>query len=663
VTQVRGLSAIQAQRAYPVCIQGVVLHYDAGTSHDLVVQDATGGIYVMGTEQKHFQLHPGHFVELRGVSSAGEYAPIVVDPSVTVLGEAAIPPARPVSFEQLASGSEDGQWVEIQGVVRSAVVANPQYSDRLMVKLATTGGQFTARVLDFDASATNWLVDAEVRVRGICIPIFNRRRQLFNVSLMVPGMADVRVQRAALEDPFSQPVRAINSLLQFRPWTESRHRVKVRGRVALQKPGEYLFIADNTQGLFVRTSVRQRVEIGDVVEVLGFPAPGQYSPTLEDAVFRKVDSSPPPEPVRVNVGQLLSEDHDADLIQVEAQLLQRIRRGNEVVLMLQEERVVFQAFLDLPLTAGLAALPPEGSRIQVTGICQVELQNQRWPQSFRLLLRSPADALMIESPPWWTRRRTLWALALVSLTFLGALGAVMAHSRSKVREQIVARREAEAEFAAVNRERNRLGAELHDSLEQGLTGVALQLEAAQKAFPTAPAVAQRHLDLAGTMVRQSQGEVRRSVRGLRSQMLEDNDLPSALAAIGKQLSEGMDVRIAVATTGLPRRLPDVVENNLLRIAQEATTNALKHSRADNIRVQLIFRPETVTLKVQDDGQGFSPAPNGNGSSPGHFGLADMRERSKRIGGKFSFQSSPGAGTDITVVVPVVSSEQTTPKQP
>jgi signal transduction histidine kinase len=651
VAQIRSLSMEEAQQAYPVCIQGVVLHYDPKTCQDLVIQDATGGIYVMGADQQHYVLHPGQLVELRGVSSAGEYAPVVVQPTLKVLGEAPIPPARPVSFDQLASGSEDGQWVEISGVVRSVAVGKPGYSECLLVKLAVHGGQFTARVLDFDATATNWLVDAEARVRGVCIPIFNRKRQLLNVSLLVPGMLDLHVERAAPEQRFSQPLRSINSLLQFQQHNQWGHRVKVQGQVTLQKPGEYLFIKDQTDGVCVRTWQSTPVNLGDEVEVLGFPARGEYSPVLEDAIFRKVASKPVPTPVMLKAAQTLLEDHDADLIRVEAQLLQYIRRVNDVVLVLQDGGVMFHAYLDTPRNGNLPSLPPVGSRVRVTGICQEQLENQRWPQSFRMLLRSSADVFMVQAPAWWTLRRTLWALGAVSVLFSAILGVVVRHSKQKVREQVMARREAEAQFAAVNQERNRLAADLHDTLEQGLTGIALQLEAAHKAFATVPEIAQHHLAVAKTLVRQSQGEVRRSVWDLRSQMLDNNDLASALAAIGRQLSESVEVQVVVGTTGPTRRLPSIVENNLLRIGQEAITNALKYSCARNIDVQVVFRPETVLLSVRDDGQGFNFVSNPDAIPSGHFGLTDMRERAKRLKGSFSLQSTPGTGTEITVEVP------------
>jgi signal transduction histidine kinase len=265
--------------------------------------------------------------------------------------------------------------------------------------------------------------------------------------------------------------------------------------------------------------------------------------------------------------------------------------------------------------------------------------------------------VVLKQPPTSRLHRFIWTSAVISALSLVALAAVMMRSRKKLREQISARREAELQFVAVNNERSRLALELHDTLEQGLTGIAMQLEGVMKKFSSAPERARRHLEVAQSLVDQERAEVHRSVWNLRSQLLENNDLASALSAIGRQLSDGTDISIAVEEVTGVQRLPEAVENNLLRIGQEAIANSLKHGRAHQVRIQLHFKPDLVIMSVRDNGQGFVE----NESSqvmPGHFGLVGMRERAKRLGGELRLQSEPGTGTIVTVEVPLIPTRKT-----
>ena len=147
----------------------------------------------------------------------------------------------------------------------------------------------------------------------------------------------------------------------------------------------------------------------------------------------------------------------------------------------------------------------------------------------------------------------------------------------------------------------------------------------------------------------SLAEARRSVWDLRSHLLENSDLPSALAEMAKPLAASSGARIQVQTVGTPRKFPTRAENNLLRIAQEALANAVKHAEARNIQVELHYDPYKVRVLIQDDGRGFKPN-DLLSLSGGHFGLLDMRERAEKAGGTFNLQSNPGLGTQIVVEV-------------
>ena len=354
-----------------------------------------------------------------------------------------------------------------------------------------------------------------------------------------------------------------------------------------------------------------------------------------------------PEPVSVE--EASDGDHNDDLVQMDALLLNFFRYNQEEILVLQQSNFIFNVHLpENEQTRTLETLA-KGSMLRVTGVCEVQLDN--WQRTFQLLSQSPANVAVLRPPVWWNLPHALGVLAGVTVCFAAVLGIVIGQSRRRINEHLRAWRQAEAQFTAVNKERNRLAGELHDSLEQALVGIGMQLEAGLKTCSATPETALQHLELARHMVDQSQDEVRRSIWDLRSQMLDNNDLPSALDALGKQLSSGTDIRIGVEVLGAKHRLPDDVENHLLRITQEAIANAIKHAHPRQIQVQIVFEPGSVALTVRDDGCGFNvgefPA-----SRNGHFGLAGMRARAKTLHGTIEMESTPGAGTTITVEVPL-----------
>ena len=205
------------------------------------------------------------------------------------------------------------------------------------------------------------------------------------------------------------------------------------------------------------------------------------------------------------------------------------------------------------------------------------------------------------------------------------------------------------QYLAVLNERSRVGRELHDTLEQGLAGIALQLEAVAGSLSDSPVAARQSLDVARQMLRYSQEEARRSVMDLRSQALESRDLPGALTDLAKQMTYGTSTSAEVRVEGTRQQLDASHEHHLLRIGLEALTNALKHSAARHITITLRFSPDTVELVVEDDGCGIDPAaPMGLGD---HFGLLGIRERVDKLGGVLQIAGTPGAGTRVMVTVP------------
>ncbi len=207
-----------------------------------------------------------------------------------------------------------------------------------------------------------------------------------------------------------------------------------------------------------------------------------------------------------------------------------------------------------------------------------------------------------------------------------------------------------AQQSAVLEERNRIAREIHDTLAQTLTGIVVQLQAAEDVHTTDFNDRQAHIAAARLLAKEGLTEARRSVRALRPQALEDTDLVGALVNLIEQMATGNGIQTICHVRGTSYFLPPVVESNLLRIGQEAFTNTLKHSHASEVQIELVYMPGQVQLRVQDNGQGFDP----DLRLTKGYGLLSMRERSQKIGAELTITSKPGAGTEVAIAVPVFS---------
>jgi two-component system NarL family sensor kinase len=206
-----------------------------------------------------------------------------------------------------------------------------------------------------------------------------------------------------------------------------------------------------------------------------------------------------------------------------------------------------------------------------------------------------------------------------------------------------------AEYGAID-ERNRLAREFHDTLAQALAGIALQLETADALLEGSADLprARRAVQQALSLSRTSLEEARRTVLDLRAAPLEGRSLADALTALAEAQSASGGLRLTCLATGGQHPLSVRVETGLYRIAQEALANVTQHAQACNASLSLTITPESATLVVEDDGQGFDP----EHLPPGRLGLVGANERARLLGGSLVVTSSPGKGTRVEVKVPL-----------
>lgn len=264
-------------------------------------------------------------------------------------------------------------------------------------------------------------------------------------------------------------------------------------------------------------------------------------------------------------------------------------------------------------------------------------------------------------PPWY---RSWYAYVLYTLTGIGAVLGLLRFSTHRSRretlalEKLVAERTTELRATmqklndetrqtATLAERNRLAGEIHDSVQQGLSGLMLQLDATLKLPDLAESVRDR-LSIARNMVSFTRHEVQHAVWDMESPILEGTELGDALKKITALIDPGSaDVQVSI--DGPATELPPATKHHLLRIAQEAITNAVRHAAARTITITLTYEAGGIALRVADNGNGFVPQAV-LGSGFGHFGLRGLRGRAEKIGGDLQIHSVPGQGTVVSITV-------------
>ncbi|HVZ64542.1 MAG TPA: ATP-binding protein [Lacunisphaera sp.] len=267
------------------------------------------------------------------------------------------------------------------------------------------------------------------------------------------------------------------------------------------------------------------------------------------------------------------------------------------------------------------------------------------------------------APPWF---RTTYAFAAYLLSALAAIWALThwltlrGRAQNLALEKLVAERtealrlamqrlNEETRNAATFAERDRLAGEIHDSLQQGLNGLMLQIDATLK-LPGLPPDVRSRLGVARNMVSFTRHEVQHAVWDMETPLLDGNDLGDALKKLTALIGPGQ-AGVEIKVSGPPLALSPATNHHLLRIAQEAITNAVRHAAATRIVIALEYQPEGVALSVTDDGNGFVPH-DVLTKGFGHFGLRGLRGRAAKIGGELEIRSAPGAGTTIRVCMRV-----------
>jgi signal transduction histidine kinase len=666
----------------------------------LVVQDDTAGVWVnlqqartqgiWATDEKDGErdwsdLEVGVEVEVVGERDASGYAPMILPRTIRIIDRDAplrVPDARSTTARRLFSGVEDSQRIVTEGILQGF----RDDGERWILVIESAGNRFLATARHEWLPEPAALVDGVIRISGVAASRFTTRGEFVAPYIHSGSRSDIVVVEPPRSGLFDAPLLELSRLGAFQTELPTSHRIRCKGTVTHRTPERQLFLQDGAVGVRVETTSDERLRPGDVVEVAGFIDASRIAAGVAQAVVlvesqvRRVGTTQPPQPFAIQPERIIEinlaaqrkgliarpGDYDCTLVSFRARLVEVQQTDSGGVLLLASGRSVLGATASAADFERLRRIEA-GSELQITGVLSMELSTTSggrpmWSMPLvdrmKVILRSADDVAIVGRPTWWNRPRLLTALAVVATTLLASLAWVwllrreVAAQSHRLAGEMQQRHEAAVEFTATLRERNRIAANLHDTLLQTLSAISMQLQSCELSQHADPPAASKHLGLAHRMIEHAVKELRGSVWSMRSFPLHGRTFPESLKALGEQMAadSGFEFVLENAPLG-DQPIPEFVAGNLLLVVQEAINNAVRHGKPKRISVAL--RPgsgdKALEVVVADDGAGFVPD-LAAGPEEGHLGLQVMRERIERLGGQLVVESAPGRGTSVHATV-------------
>ena len=635
------------------------------------VHDETGYCSVRTTND--ISLYAGDHIRINGRIGIDPYSwQRAFMESAEILGSRECPDPIEATPDQLHNEFFDNKTVAMHGIVSDIVNDEIDPMWRFLV-LRHEKGSFLAAVCIAGAeSDLARLIGATVSITGAAHVMPDGGKRKFKTpQLTVATPNDIRILSPAPKDPFSVPQIPFNrhGIANFQYKSASMlsrmNRHRAGGRViAVLKDRKLLLRTSNGQTVGARIDEGPMPSIGDNVIVAGFPETDLFIIKLARAVYKKApsDSGASAEPDKAtelppdfDMNAALRENYGR-LIRVTGRVVApnpSKDSGAPSTIAISCGKHIIP--IDLTSCNGLVATPSYGDMINATGYCVIN--TTKWNpldifpriDGFTLAPRSPADLRILSSTPWWTAGKLMTVIAalLVLLTAVFAWNRFLRILIERRSKQLFKAEIEQAKSCLKVDERTRLSAELHDAISQMLTGIAFQVDAAEKTLQSDSASTANYLSVARRTLLSCREELRRCIWDLRNDTLDTSDFAAALR---KTLAPCTGDSVLSIRFPLRRAMiSDTTAHALINIIRELSVNAVRHGSARHIWIAGERLENTLRFSVRDDGSGFDPQ-NHPGPVQGHFGLQGVKERVAKLSGSLTIRSGSGKGTKIIVEI-------------
>jgi len=661
---VKQLSRVEAGKGLPVRLTGIVAHQfdwaDAPfTLADL--SDPTGiALFIRAAPQLSREIKVGDVVDIVGVTSIGRLVPGVQATQITHLRTATIPVPEVKRIADLQAISQNNPLVSLVGIPQTIKLTSSglTLSEAVQMSIMTPDGPFTAEIQmtnpkDWNAET---LIDAEIMIRGCLSPFYNQRAEFFGIRLHVSGTNDLVVLKPAPADPFHLPITPLNEILPIGDARNNGHRRRVNGTVTFSGQNT-LYVQDGTHALRINTHAEEHLPVGAVIEAVGFPAMGNCFAELNETLIRRTATSPLPEPLvlspeiiaasrQPNPGKT-ARDIDGLVVRMQGRIVQIGEPVNELrSILFQFEETIYTAFLqEQKEVAAFVRNLPQDQPVTITGILvfsRTADQHENFPQAWSLLLRDTSDIQILPGGPWLTRQREV-ALQIITALLLLLTIIIIIGLRIRISKQ----KQHQHDLDLLLAERKRIAADLHDTLQQNLAGISLQVKTALKATETAPGKVASFLQMTRQALEDAHAMLRISVWDLRGADTCGKSLAQAILDLARGLPEHT---LTCRLDALPKDIPEDCSTQLLAVIKESITNIVKHAAATEIVITASQTQEGFQITLDDNGKGFEATALSFPATE-HYGLTGMKERMRRIDGLFQIESEPGHGTRVILTFP------------
>ncbi len=666
--ELRALSEPDARKHLRFDLSAQILHKVTGiTGCSFTVIDATGGIRMMAEDNpKSFTYTPGDVVRWRGFTDIDSDREFCARCDATdLVGKRPLPPVVQADPGLISSHRYNYMRISVKGRIVTAFRDEIDPDNQYLV-LDADGNSVYAATQEIAPPYTNLsvLVDAEVELTGVCVPMQGGRRIFLGPRLQISLPDGIRVIRQPPADPFSAP--QIGDIHHVRASDVSAiGRRRVDGTVLAAWGGNRMMVRTEF-GNVVRVEISEGAlpSCGSRIAVVGLPATDLFHINLSQAIWKQLPGDAPSTneaPEHVSARDLLFDERgerkfkplqQGRLFQLEGNVRSLPPRNDPAARMLLS---CDGDIIPVDASACPAALDDLelDCCVSVTGVCVFDVPD--WSprvvfpriEGLALVLRRPEDVDILSSPPWWTPARLLIVIGSLVAVLVGILIWNRALNRIVERRSRQLAMERLAHDGARLRigERTRLAVEIHDALSQTLTGVSFQIDAAEQARQKDPSQIKKFLDVARQTLLSCRKDLRNCLWDLRNNTLEDTN---AARAIRRTVEPHIgEASLSVDFEVPRRRLTDNIFHTVLCIVRELAVNGVRHGAARHIDVRGRLESDVLSISVADDGRGFDPDRH-PGVTEGHFGLQGVRERIDALHGTLSVDSAPGKGTRVDI---------------